>query len=189
MNELKVKLRDKSTTIDLMDEFDGIGEKNQIIYNRLIIYNQNLLCHIGENKIFNYALIIERGSNKNVVGHITMTNLKDTYLRPNVSIGKCEGVKLVTLKEHIENEVTEYVYNKYVDTNKPYMFSKLYELKAQNSKNRSGYGNIYNGEYLVHEGTKYGETTSYIIVGIYIFKSDGCWGIYNKQWGDIKTHC
>ena len=39
-------------------------------------------------------------------------------------------------------------------------------LRAQTSNNRTGYGSIYNGENLIHEGTLYGETTSYIIKGV-----------------------
>ena len=54
MNELKVKLLDTSRTVDLMDEYDGIGEKNQIVYERLIIYNENLLGYTDLKKAFNY---------------------------------------------------------------------------------------------------------------------------------------
>lgn len=186
MKELHIKLFDTSRTLKLMDEFDGIDEENKIIYDRLVIYNENLLGHIGKNKVFNYALIIERGKSQKVVGSITMTDLKSGYLKPYVSITKSEGSKNVLLKEHIENEVTESVYNEYVDSGTPYLFSVPYKLKAQNSRNRSGYGNIYNGDILVYEGTKYGETSSYLIIGVYIYKSDGFWGHYDNQWGEVK---
>ena len=47
-----------------------------------------------------------------------------------------------------------------------YSFSKPILLGAQTSKNREGYGNIYNGEELIREGTKYGDTTKFLIVGV-----------------------
>lgn len=188
MKELHIKLFDTSRTLNLMDEFDGIGEKNKIIYDRLVIYNENLLGYISEHKAFNYALIIERGKSENSVGNITMTDFKGGYLNPFIYIPKSEDPKKITLKEYIENEVTESIYNKYADSGNAYLFSVPYRLKAQNSRNRSGYGNIYNGDLLVYEGTKYGETSNYLIVGVYIYKSDGRWGNYDKQWGPIKAH-
>ena len=39
------------------------------------------------------------------------------------------------------------------------------QFNAQNSSNRSGYGNRYCGEELIYEGTLYGETTDYMFVG------------------------
>lgn len=49
---------------------------------------------------------------------------------------------------------------------KYYPLSNPIFIGAQTSQNREGYGNIYNGETLIHEGTKYGETTPFLIVGI-----------------------
>lgn len=186
MNELRVKIFDTTRSIKLMDEFDGIGEKNNVVYDRLVIYNENLLAYTNSNKVFNYALIIERGKNEETVGSITMTSLKNGYLNPNVYVTKEKESKVVLLKEHVGNEITEDVYDEYVDSGKPYFFSKPYQLRAQNSNNKSGYGNIYYGDVLIHEGTKYGETSRYIIVGIFVFKSDGLWGHYDKQWGEIE---
>lgn len=186
MKELRIKLFDTSRTLKLMDEFEGIGEDNKIIYDRLVIYNQNLLGHLGEHKVFNYALIVERGKSQEAVGSITMTDFKSSYLNPFIYVTKSEDAKITILKEHIENEVTESVYNEYVDSGNAYIFSAPYKLKAQNSRNRSGYGNIYNGDILVYEGTKYGETSSYLIVGVYIYKSDGLWGHYDNKWGEVK---
>ena len=186
MKELHIKMFDTSRTLKLMDEFDGIGEGNKIIYDRLVIYNENLLGSLGEHKVFNYALIVERGKCPNAVGSITMTDFKSSYLNPFIYVSKSEDSKTILLKEHIENEVTESVYNEYVDSGKAYLFSVPYRLKAQNSINRSGYGNIYKGDVLVYEGTKYGETSSYLIVGVYIYKSDGRWGHYDNQWGEVK---
>lgn len=186
MKELRIKIFETTGTVKVMDEYDGIGEKYKVVYDRLVIYNENLLGRTKNDSVFNYALIIERGNSKGTVGSITMTNLKSSYLNPFVYVTKEEGSKVVLLKEHVNNEITEDVYGEYVDTGRPYFFSEPYHLRAQNSRNRSGYGNIYYGDVLIHEGTKYGETSSYLIVGVYIFKSDGRWGQYDKQWGEVE---
>ena len=47
-----------------------------------------------------------------------------------------------------------------------YPLSQPISLRAQISENREGYGNIYCGKNLIREGTKYGETTEFLIVGI-----------------------
>lgn len=44
-----------------------------------------------------------------------------------------------------------------------YQFEQPYVIRAQASHNRMGYGNIYCGDRLVEEGTKYGETDEYLI--------------------------
>lgn len=47
-------------------------------------------------------------------------------------------------------------------------FDNPISINAQSSKNRTGYGNEYFYDLLVYEGTKYGETSQFPIVG-YIF--------------------
>ena len=42
------------------------------------------------------------------------------------------------------------------------------QFNAQGSNNRTGYGNEFCGEDLVFEGTKYGETTTFYIIGVLI---------------------
>ena len=49
-------------------------------------------------------------------------------------------------------------------------FEKPYLLRAQNSNNRTGYGNEYYGYDLVYQGTLYGETTNYAFVGVILHK-------------------
>lgn len=185
MKELKAKVFYDSKTMKLMDEFEGLKDENDgVVYDRLVIYNENLIQYVKKGKAYNYALVVERGSNKKSVGSIVMTEFKRVYLKPYVfQVGDNESL---LLSEHLKNEITEKVYEKFVDSGKVYKFNKPYELKAQNSRNRSGYGNIYNGEYLVYEGTKYGETTSYLFTGVYIYSSDGYWGRYENQWGTVK---
>ena len=49
---------------------------------------------------------------------------------------------------------------------KYYPLSKPISLGAQINKNLEGFGNEYCGNQLVYEGTKYGETTEFLIVGV-----------------------
>lgn len=44
-------------------------------------------------------------------------------------------------------------------------FDNPISINAQSSKNRTGYGNEYYYDLLVHEGTKYGETNEFPIIG------------------------
>ena len=50
------------------------------------------------------------------------------------------------------------------------LFDPAVVLNAQNSKNRSGYGNEYYRDELIYEGTLYGETTEYVITGFDLVK-------------------
>lgn len=51
-------------------------------------------------------------------------------------------------------------------TQADYFFDLPIEFNAQNNLNRCGYGNKYHGEELIYEGTLYGETTTYMFVGV-----------------------
>lgn len=58
-------------------------------------------------------------------------------------------------------------------------FENPISINAQSSNNRKGYGNEYYYDTLIYEGTKYGETSQYPIVG-YIYT-------YNKE--ETKRFC
>lgn len=47
-------------------------------------------------------------------------------------------------------------------------FEKPCILGGQTNRNRIGYGWEYNGSDLVYEGTLYGETTKFLIIGVII---------------------
>lgn len=64
------------------------------------------------------------------------------------------------------DELKKQLKDKRIVENKIVMFNTPVLMGAQTSKNREGYGNIYCGEELVRQGTEYGETTSFLIVGV-----------------------
>ena len=59
-----------------------------------------------------------------------------------------------------------------IGTEREYVFDTPIQLNAQSSSNRVGYGNIYEWDKLIIEGTLYGATSSYFITGFSIEKID-----------------
>lgn len=147
---------DTTRTVDLLDEFEGIGKKNNIVYKRLVIANGKYQ-RWSDQGLISFNLVIERGRGTDYVGDTTFTAFKK---------GEAYG-----LRKHIDEEVTEEVIKLYKDKNQFFRFSKPYLLRAQNSSNRTGYGWEWDwsggyGDYT--EGTLYGETTNYFFVGVYV---------------------
>ena len=156
-SELVACVFDDTRTIELMDRFEGFGEKNTKSYERLVVKNGLLYCNYGDPYI---NLVIERRSDNNITGDITLTEFK-----------KGETLQL---RQHIIEELDSDILKAYKDKNQFYRFQTGYLLRAQNSKNRSGYGWRWNwshgvGEYI--RGTEYGETTDYVFVGAYVSSS------------------
>lgn len=138
-----------TTTVQIMDEFESLTPEGYYKYERLILKDSLFYC----DTYFSY--IIERRNGRDYVGDITMTELKNG-----------DGWDLSSYAEEAIDR-----HNKRKKTTKfrpktEVMFKKPYHLRAQTSANRTGYGNIYEGYDLVLEGTLYGETTDYLIVGV-----------------------
>lgn len=147
---------DDTRTVDLMDKFEGLsGEKP---YERLII-KRALSIRVGTKFEF-VDLVLERSRNRDYQGNITFTEFK-------------KG-NIVDLKRYVQSQFSEDDVARCLETGDIKLFRKPYLLRAQNSRNRSGYGwewdwsNPYSPS--VMEGTFYGETTSYVFVGAYIRK-------------------
>lgn len=63
---------------------------------------------------------------------------------------------------------------------KEVLFDNPISINAQSSSNRTGYGNEYYYDTLVYEGTKYGETSQFPIIGYKVT----FWGeIYKTPYG------
>lgn len=143
-------------TIDLLDEFEGMGGAGKPKYKRIVIKNGNYMRYLPSGAV-SFNLVIERGHGSDYVGDITFTEFK-----------KGEDSEL---RDHVEKEINNEVIDKYKDKDQFFRFSKPFLLRAQNSSNRTGYGWEWDwsggyGDYT--EGTLYGETTNYFFVGAYI---------------------
>lgn len=137
---------DTSSTVRLMDEFESITEEGYQRYKRLVLKNLDFSDCGG------YHFIIERLNGRETKGNITMTNYKKGNNRELLNYANEQIVAVLEdCKEKHGKEI---------------IFTKPYLLRAQNTSNRTGYGSEYNGDFLVHQGTLYGETTRYAFVGV-----------------------
>ncbi|SEP74197.1 hypothetical protein SAMN02910289_00505 [Lachnospiraceae bacterium RM5] len=158
MDELVVDILSNTKTVDILDEFEGNEETSA--YKRIVVNNGKYISYRHHNQYeyvyFNY--IIERGYGDDYVRDITFTNFKMK--------------KTSDLEEYVKNELSREDIFLYLDKDKFFRFTKPYLLRAQNSNNRTGYGSEWRWDYgdLIQEtqGTLYGETTKYFIVGGYI---------------------
>lgn len=174
-----------TSTIKVLDEY--IKSKEQYFYITDIFnveYN---------NKIFNVNFII---SNKIEIGkeiiqtNITMTDFKKIfgsyfnsynriieYKKHNSSKDRKSVPKLSLpvydfLEMFFENFIKNVQDN--FEDEKTIYFDNPISINAQSSSNRTGYGNEYYYDMLIYEGTKYGETSEFPIVGYEVE--------YNKEW-------
>lgn len=132
-------------SIALFDQFDGIGEKNKVIYNRLVIMNKYQAI-TTDGGFCQYRLVIERGYSKDQAGTMSFTELKLS--------------KVQELHQYIKEQLNKRIIDQYSSNKKLYRFKKPFGLRAQNSMDRIGYGYI---------DLQYGETHDYLVVGVYIY--------------------
>ena len=133
-----------------MDEFESLTDEGFRKYERIVIKN-TIWGQSGR-----YHLILARMSASEYVGDITMTDFKNQ--RGNYGL----------LIKHVESEVSKAKEKAILAKDAEIIFETPFLLRAQNSSNRTGYGNEYNGYDLVYEGTLYGETTKYAFIGVII---------------------
>ena len=153
---LETYVFDRTKSIQLLDRFEGLGEENDTVYERMILKNRKFGM-TEEGRTFTYHLVIERSKDRNYVGDITFTKFKQ---------GR-DGELLHYICEQVSNDVL----NKYAGTKEIYYFDKPFLLRAQNTSNRTGYGWQWDwsgGIGTSYEGTFYGETTSYVFAGVVI---------------------
>lgn len=154
--DLIAYVNENTKSVRIMDTFEGIegGRK----YKRIIVKNSKYRHQLNLNNGASVNLVIERSSFRQYKGDITFTDFKN---------GKDQD-----LIDYIKREITNEIADRYLNKDRFFRFSKPYRLRAQNSRNRTGYGDRWEwhggeGE-CVKEGTKYGETTDYVFVGAYI---------------------
>ena len=153
------------------------------------LYVENFVTIALNRKVYKVNFIL---SNKIEVGkcivrtNITMTefkklytydyiNLKDflSYKKKLKELNRTQIPKLsapvVDFLELLQDNIKENSAEQ--NTGKLILFKYPISINAQSSKNRTGYGNEYYYDQLIYEGTKYGETSSFPIVG-YVMEYD-----------------
>lgn len=158
-----------TSSIKLMDKYDGYGEDNEVVYKQLVLLNAVFVRHPQKHEVYFGDLVIERRQGRRCEGDITFTQLKT------------EKENYKELTEYIQKEMGKIKLEKYINKNIALCLKIPYRLRAQNSGNRTGYGSIWEfGEEII-SGTLYGETNDYAIVGVYLHE-----GIeterYNMYW-------
>ncbi len=140
---LETTVQDDTKTIELMDKYEGFGK--EISYVQLVL--RNIACLEVNGRYVYISLVVERSKDNRHIGNITFSELKKGTTK--------------SLYEFIREQLNEDVLSRYMNEKAEYRFGTPYLFRAQNSKNRSGYGWGYGG-------TQYGETTAYVFVGAYI---------------------
>jgi hypothetical protein len=155
LDQLAVNFSSQIRSVDLMDKFDGVFSDE--MYFQLVLKYYHF---VSLNKTFLYHIVIERAKpiDKFEGLGITFTELKRKKAS-DLEIAVSELIK----QENVDD---------YVNRQKVFYFKKPILFRAQNSFNRSGYGQIWDWsidkENPMSEGTQYGETTNYKIVGVYL---------------------
>lgn len=150
---------DKNTkSIALMDEFEEADAFFHKIYETLKL-NRVFCVRSEEGALYWITLYIKRmdWDKEYIYSNLTFTSLKRYLLNKSFSEEDrnsyaiidevLDGIKLI---EKEEKEI--------------YHFPKPVKFNAQNSGNRTGYGNEYRGSNLIYKGTLYGETSNYMFV-------------------------
>ena len=109
------------------------------------------------------------------LGFMTKDNLKRNHI-PKISLPVYDF--LLMFKRHFEKNKSNLEFGKLIKFDHPI------SINAQSSKNRTGYGNEYFYDQLIYEGTLYGETSEFPIVG-YIVNKDI---LYDKAVANLNQH-
>ncbi|MBU5471723.1 hypothetical protein KQI85_15410 [Falcatimonas sp. MSJ-15] len=170
------------STIKVLDKY--IQSKEQYF---LITDDFNILCG---DKIYNIYFVISNKipvDKKIVKTNVTMTEFKKIYNSHFNSSERISDYKN-TLSETDRTKVPkcsmpvfdflEMFFEHFEKHNEEIhseddiiFFDNPISINAQSSNNRTGYGNEYYYDTLIYEGTKYGETSEFPIVGYQICKA------------------
>lgn len=163
-----IKILDKY--IESKEQYFKILDNFKIVHND-IVYDVNFVI---SNKMIQGTKIVKT--------NITMTEFKKIFDRTyilkdmnkymdNASLLNRTNIPKINLPvydfilcfyKHLQNNFDNKLLNELIK------FENPISINAQSSDNRTGYGNEYYYDELVYEGTKYGETNEYPIVGYII---------------------
>lgn len=144
-------------------------------------YFHNKVHHAGIRADFIVDLIIAKQIvNSNILLRDSHNRLTPSYIRSDDYCKSWNDIMEFSLdvahpsdrcrfvKNEIRQILSHYVMNGYPQPPKnmylPFEYPCAFD--AQSPANRTGYGNEYCGEDCIHQGTEYGETRSYPIIGV-----------------------
>lgn len=162
---LKKRIYKETNTLPLMDEFESKNDAGKKNYDALLL--TDVFCIKYYKKLYWVSLIVKRKPKdvECIKSSLTFTDLRKYLLERVFTVQNRKDFKILkALFDEVKN-------NNLSESDKDmvrYDFSVPVKFNAQNSSNRSGYGNRYCGEELVYEGTQYGETTDYMFTGALI---------------------
>lgn len=159
-NTIRVKLLSDTKTTPIMDRFDSS--------NKTFLIFESIYSVIINSQWKHLSLVIAK-NHKNVLSNnsqLTMTDLKKSagmFITLNLKNRFSKNDRMYSLY----NELFKIIKNFENSENIPKIisFKTPCRIGGQTFKNRSGYGSEYCGEDLVYQGTLYGETTSFLIIG------------------------
>ena len=167
------------SSVKMLDNY--IESKKRYLY----ITTSFLIIH--ENKVFDIHFVISNKipTDKKIVStNITMTEFKKLYNEDYCNCKKALNYQALTTETNRYNvpklsvPVLDFLHLFYSHFENNYsshkpgnltLFDNPISINAQSSNNRTGYGNEYFYDTLVYEGTKYGETDEFPIVGYVYF--------------------
>lgn len=186
-NTIEKLINEDTKTIPLIDEFCKSQKPNLILNTEIYYYADNLDIKTDVQFAYKVSYLVIKHYPRIYYKHnFTMTELKKDIKCRQYDFRYCDEAKSKNLYNELQNALREYFVTineegKYtvkadIDFSKDKIdipLKNIILLRAQSSKNRTGYGNEYNGETLVREGTNYGDTTHFLIIGIRLTKDMG----------------
>lgn len=157
-NSIHVRLREYTKTTPIMDAFYK-SDCTFLIFDRILHVNSTWAS---------ISLIVVRSSLRVISKNdgLTMTDLK-----------KASGNPVYHDSIYVTGEDNRYkglaveltkIIDAGVEDGKTYAFQMPCVLGGQTFANQTGYGSEYNGDECVYQGTLYGETTKFLIIGAII---------------------
>ena len=155
LDQLAVNFSSQIRSVDLMDKFDG-AFSDEMYFQLVIKYYQFLYL----NNTLMYHIVIERAK------------LYEKFEGLGITFTELKRKEAYDLEFAVSEQIKQELIDDYVNKQKVFYFKKPILFRAQNSFNRRGYGQIWDWsidkENPMSEGTQYGETTNYKIVGVYL---------------------
>ena len=136
---------------------DKIYEINFIISNKIPVDKKIIATNITMTefkKIYGYGYC----DCNSLINYRKRLSSENRYSVPKLSVPVLDFLELfyTHFQENLEKQKSE---------DEIILFNNPISINAQSSNNRTGYGNEYHYDILIYEGTKYGETSQFPIIG------------------------